>query len=60
MFHQYHFDDPDLTKAFNNLETARNRFNNASTPDKIDEAIYELAAAEFYLRAVLQRIRSNA
>ncbi|WP_279327793.1 hypothetical protein [Desulfallas sp. Bu1-1] len=35
------------------------RFNNASTPDKIDAAIYELAAAEFHLRAVLKRVRKN-
>ncbi len=53
---KYNMADPALSAALNNLEVARNHFNNASR-DILDAAIYELTAAELHLRATIIKAR---
>ncbi|AGL03286.1 hypothetical protein [Desulfoscipio gibsoniae] len=59
MYKGYNFYDPSLTEALTNLQIAQNQFNNASTPDMVDVAIYELSAAEMHLKAVLKKVRNG-
>lgn len=59
-YKDYTFNDPLFTRALANLQIAKNQFNNASTPDMVDVAIYELTAAEMHLKAVLKKVRNGA
>ncbi|WP_207706541.1 hypothetical protein [Desulfallas thermosapovorans] len=59
-FKEYNFYDPLLTEALINLQVAKNQFDNASTPDMVDIAIYELSAAELHLKAVLKKVRNDS
>ncbi|SFR17412.1 hypothetical protein [Desulfoscipio geothermicus] len=59
MYREKNFDNPLLTEALAKLRMAQNFFNNASTPDMIDAAIYELNVAEMHLRAVIKRARNG-